>query len=211
MRLVSVNVGNPTLVLLNGKTRNTAIGKQPTATQTTVTTLGLAGDGVADSKHHGGVDQAVYAYSTEEYAWWSSVLETELPPGAFGENLTIDSFASSDLEIGDRFVFEHGCVLEITSPRIPCGTLAARMSDVRFSAAFAKAERPGPYLRVVAEGTVTSGETLELMRMGSGYPMVDLMRLFYARSPSQCEIARALSVPISTRDRERLARQLEVV
>lgn len=45
---------------------------------------GLAGDAVADLRHHGGTDQAVYAYALEDLAFWSSSLGRPLSPAASG-------------------------------------------------------------------------------------------------------------------------------
>ena len=84
MHVVSVNVKLPPA---GG---GTAIDKQPAAGPVAVTADGLEGDGVGDTEHHGGPDQAVYAYGTADYTWWAHELGRSLPPGTFGENLTID-------------------------------------------------------------------------------------------------------------------------
>ena len=127
MRVVSVNVKLP-------PRGGTAIDKQPQAGPVAVTVDGLAGDGVGNKRHHGGPDQAVYAYGTPDYAWWEAELGRPLAPGTFGENLTIEGLESAELAIGDRLV-AAGVTLEVTSPRIPCATLAARMDDRGSSAA----------------------------------------------------------------------------
>ena len=101
MRVVSVNVKVP-------PPGGTAIDKQPQAGPVAVTVDGLAGDGVGNTKHHGGPDQAVYAYGTPDYAWWEAELGRPLAPGTFGENLTIDGLESAGLAIGDRLVADGG-------------------------------------------------------------------------------------------------------
>ena len=34
--------------------------------------LGLPGDAIMATEHHGGADQAIYAYSTDDYDWWAA-------------------------------------------------------------------------------------------------------------------------------------------
>ena len=46
---------------------------------------GLAGDRIVDGKHHGGDDQAVYAYAREDMDAWSAELGRPLPPAASGK------------------------------------------------------------------------------------------------------------------------------
>lgn len=61
--------------------------------------------------------------------WWSFEKGQTLLPGTFGENLTISELESASFCVGDRL--KVGAVtLEITAPRIPCATLAARMCDL---------------------------------------------------------------------------------
>jgi MOSC domain-containing protein YiiM len=44
----------------------------------------------ADLRVHGGLEKAAYVYAPEHYDFWRAQLPgSELPPGSFGENLTI--------------------------------------------------------------------------------------------------------------------------
>lgn len=65
----------------------TAIDKRPVAGKVRVRPLGLHADVQADRKHHGGEDQAVYAYADEDADYFAASLGREIPPGLFGENL----------------------------------------------------------------------------------------------------------------------------
>lgn len=49
---------------------------------------GLVGDVICDIEHHGGPDQAVYAYAREDLGWWGHRIDHALPDGMYGENLT---------------------------------------------------------------------------------------------------------------------------
>jgi MOSC domain-containing protein YiiM len=164
---------------------------------------------VGSRKHHGGPDQAVYAYTTEDYAWWSKELGEDLDAATFGENLTIQGFASAALFIGDRLRVGRDVLLEVTSPRIPCGTLAGRMGDPQFAKRFAQARRPGPYLRVIATGDVRTGDGVELDTTNrSNLPLLDLVDLFYDRKAPAKALERALAAPVAERARTDLEHRL---
>ena len=82
--------------------------------------LGLEGDDQFDKRHHGGVDQAVYVYATEEADRWSAELGYDVQPGQFGENLRTLGLAVTDAVVGERWqVGDEGVgpVLEVRSPR----------------------------------------------------------------------------------------------
>ena len=95
MRVVSVNAGRAELMKIGARTISTGIRKAPVE-RGYVGALGLAGDVVADEENHGGLDQALYLYSSEDYAWWAGELGAVPEPGTFGENLTLSSFGAGD-------------------------------------------------------------------------------------------------------------------
>jgi MOSC domain-containing protein YiiM len=142
MLLVSANIGRLRRELLSGRELETAIVRQPVEGPVVVGPLGLEGDEVADRENHGGPDQALYLYTAEDYAWWSAQLGHDLAPGTFGENLTVAGFESAALAVGDRLRIGDA-LLEVTAPRIPCATFAARMGDPQWVKCFARADRPG--------------------------------------------------------------------
>lgn len=200
MQLISVNVGKAQAI--EAKSGQTGIYKRPTQNPVRVGTLGLESDAICDTENHGGVDQAVYLYGAPDYAWWSETLGRELHPGTFGENLTVSEFESASLKIGDRL--EVGTVvLEVTSPRVPCVTLAARMADKTFVKRFRQAERPGVYCRVLQEGHVQVGDVVTLRPFESETLLaVELFRDFYKPHLDEVTLRRHLAAPISVRDRE---------
>ena len=151
MKLVSVNIGSKGTVEHPDKTVITGIFKRPVTGPVRIGGLGLEGDFIGSAKHHGGPDQAVYIYGTTDYDWWSRELGRTMEPGIFGENLTIGGLESAPVCIGDQFLV-GSAVLQVTAPRIPCVTLAARMGDPAFVKRFRQAERPGLYCRVLQPG-----------------------------------------------------------
>jgi MOSC domain-containing protein YiiM len=161
--VVSVNVGTPQPVgLRRGRTVKSAIAKAPVAGRVRVAGVDLAGDDQADRRVHGGPDKAVYAYATEDTAWWEAELGRELGPGAFGENLTTEGVDVSGAVVGERW--RIGDVeLEVAQPRLPCAKLALRMGEPTMVKRFAQARRPGAYLRIVHEGSLAAGDAVEVL------------------------------------------------
>jgi MOSC domain-containing protein YiiM len=123
---------------------------------------GLVGDQIFDIKHHGGDDQAVYAYAREDYDWWQEQLGRKLPGGLFGENLTTTNVDVNGAVIGEKWRIGTDLVLEPTFGRIPCATFQAKMAEPHWVKTFTKENRPGAYLRVVTPGEVQSGDTIEV-------------------------------------------------
>lgn len=158
--VVSVNVGQPRTLEWRGRAVTTAIWKRPVEGPVPVAGVNLDGDDQADRRVHGGPDKAVYAYATEDYAWWSAALGP-LEPGTFGENLTTAGLDLDRAAIGDRW-HVGDAVLEVAQPREPCFKLGIRMGDDGFPDRFAEAGRPGAYLRIVRPGSVRAGDTIRV-------------------------------------------------
>jgi MOSC domain-containing protein YiiM len=123
---------------------------------------GLAGDYIHMTKLHGGADQAVYAYAREDLDWWEQELSRELRAGCFGENLTTLDLDVSGALLGERWRIAGQLVLEVTKPRIPCGTFAAWMGRNRWQRRFIDHGAPGAYLRVIQDGELRAGDPIEI-------------------------------------------------
>jgi MOSC domain-containing protein YiiM len=208
MHVISVNVGRAQAIENAKSIGVTGIYKTPATTPVRIGALGLAGDAICDVKHHGGVDQAVYVYGQADYDWWSAELGRVLEPGTFGENLTVSELESATLFIGDRLHLAE-VALEVTAPRIPCVTLVARMGDPTFAKRFRQAARPGVYCRVLREGDVSAGETVQLERYaGPTLSVTESFRDAYAREWDEAMLRRHLAAPIAAREREDLEERL---
>ena len=161
--VLSVNVGSLEAVEHHDRRVLTGIFKQPVAGPVAVRGVNLDGDDQADRDNHGGPDRAVYAYAAEDLAWWETELGHAVPPGTMGENLTTSQIDVTGASIGERWR-AGSVVLEVAAPRVPCFKLGIRMSDPRFPLRFARAGRPGAYLRIVHAGEVAAGDPIELLR-----------------------------------------------
>lgn len=158
LSIESVNVGGDRPLKIGERDTRSGIYKQPVDHPVEVKPLGITGDCVIDTRHHGGLDQALYLYRVEDYEWWQAQRPLPTIAGLFGENLTLRGIPEPGLDIGSRMQFDQ-VLLEVTAPRIPCGTLAARMDDKQFVKTFLDAGRPGFYCRVLKPGTLQTGET----------------------------------------------------
>jgi len=167
MQLLSINISLPIQVDNNGKMITTGIFKKPIEEPVFVSKVNLNGDLQADLKNHGGEHKAVYAFSSDHYSYWSNVLQnSELKPGAFGENLTISGFDESILHIGDQLSIGQ-CILEVTQPRVPCSKLGLAMNNKNMPRLFIENFATGAYLRVLQEGIIEKGCKVEIIKEGS--------------------------------------------
>jgi len=204
MRIVSVNVARPETIEFDGKAVKTGIYKRPVEGQVRVSRLGLEGDSVVDETVHGGLDQAVYLYFTEDYDWWAGQLGKTLAPGTFGENLTVSGLAGRDLVVGDRLMI-NDIELEITAPRVPCFKLGKRMDDSAFPKAFAKAARPGAYARVLREGSLQTGDEMVLEATAGDFVSVkEVFVEWHKKDRSPALIKKALASPIGRVHKKKL-------
>jgi MOSC domain-containing protein YiiM len=178
--LVSVNVGRPKDASWAGIGR-TSIDKTALEGPVEVGVLGLEGDQVSDTVHHGGLDQAVYAFAREDLDFWARELGQEIRNGQFGENLTTSGIDVNEAEVGERW--QVGTVLlEVRSIRTPCNDFKMWMGlggyDNRaWVKRFAQVGRPGPYLRVLQPGVLAAGDELSVVhRPGHGVTVSTMFR-----------------------------------
>lgn len=159
----------------------TAIEKRAVDGPVRAQRLGLAGDEVGDTRHHGGIDQAVYAFAREDLDFWAEALGEPIRDGLFGENLTTDGYDVNAAEIGERWRV-GGAVLEVASVRTPCLDFKGWLGELGFDNTgwvkrFTAEGRPGPYLRVVEEGELQAGNEIEVVhRPGHGVTVSHMFR-----------------------------------
>lgn len=208
MKLVSVNIGVEKTLQRKSRVEQTGIFKIPTNTPVRVGELGLEGDVIISKKHHGGPDQAVYVYGMADYEWWSNELGKEILPGTFGDNLTISDLESAQFNIGD-YMHIGEITLQVTSPRIPCKTFAARMEDPLWVKRFRHAERPGLYCRVIKEGTVQAGDSVSVEKYaGPTVSILEAYNFYYESNKTAEMIRRHLEAQIDIRGRQVLEKEL---
>ena len=178
-RIISVNTGPVQDMMISGKPGRSGIDKRPMARPVRLGAEGLAGDDYGDRLNHGGVEQAAYAYAREDLDWWTEQLGRELRNGEFGENITTSGLDVSGALIGE--IWQLGsAVVQVTAPRIPCGTFQTWMEEPRWVRRFAAAGRPGSYLRVLTEGSVAAGDDIDVLsRPEQQVTVAEAMRAYY--------------------------------
>ncbi|MFF4604273.1 MOSC domain-containing protein [Streptomyces sp. NPDC001339] len=171
MKVLTVNVGKAAPSEHTETEGGTAIDKRPVDGPVAVTApgprgiggSGLAGDAVVDLRHHGGDDQAVYAYAREDLDDWERALGRTLPNGCFGENLTTSGVEVTHARIGERWRIGPRLLLEVSCPRVPCRTFQGWLGERGWVRRFTQAGVPGAYLRVIEPGEIRGGDTVERM------------------------------------------------
>jgi MOSC domain-containing protein YiiM len=179
MKIISVNVGRPRLVMRDGEPVSTGIFKEPVTGRVMMRTLNLDGDRQADLTVHGGPEKAVYGYPSEHYEFWRRELpDMDLPWGMFGENFTTEGMSETEINVGDKFRV-GSAELMATQPRMPCYKLGIRFGRTDIIKRFLMSERSGIYFSVLKEGEVGAGDEFELLeKNASGVRVVDVTRLY---------------------------------
>jgi MOSC domain-containing protein YiiM len=162
MIVKALNIGLPKRETFGKKELVTGICKRPVAGAVFLSKQGFEGDGVGDRMHHGGKDKAVCVYSLDHYPYWESKLGITMPTAAFGENLSVAGMHENDVCIGD--VYRIGTAeVQVSQPRQPCGTLAARVGRTDFVKMVVDLGRTGFYYKVLMEGMVQAGDAIALI------------------------------------------------
>jgi MOSC domain-containing protein YiiM len=165
-QLLTVSVGQPKDADWAG-IGYTSIDKRPVTGPVKVTELGVAGDQVSDTVHHGGTDQAVYAYAREDLDFWEAELGRPIRDGQFGENLTTEGIDLTHIPVGTRLQIGD-VVLEVASIRTPCNDFKGWMGlngfdNTAWVKRFMLERRPGPYFRVLETGSIAAGDAIEVL------------------------------------------------
>lgn len=173
--------GDPNATDALNKIWQSAIFKTATNDEIYADKFGFRGDEVADKKHHGGVEKAIFANSYENYPAWSEFLGlVNLPFGAMGENLTISGMREDSVYIGD--VHKIGSlVLQVSQPRKPCFKLSKRWMNAAMAKEIFRSGLSGWYYRVLEAGSCKASDSVEMVsRDDNSMSVADVNRVFYA-------------------------------
>jgi ferredoxin-NADP reductase/MOSC domain-containing protein YiiM/ferredoxin len=194
--LLSVNVGLPRDVAWEGKVIRTAVWKRSVPGQVMARRLNLDGDGQGDLAGHGGEHRAVMVYQLDSYRHWEEFLQRDdFEYGQFGENLTVDGLADSEVCIGDRYRI-GAALFEVTQPRVTCYRVGIRMNHREMPALLVSHRRPGFYCRVLEEGEVGAGDAIVKVAEGAERVTVaEIDALLYLPGHSRDQLERALRIP----------------
>jgi MOSC domain-containing protein YiiM len=195
MELLTISVARVRTIPHRGAEVRTGIYKEPVPGVHRVGFTGLETDLQVDLENHGGPDKAIYVYTEENYRFWQGELGRTWPHGQFGENFTVSGMPDETVHIGDVFRI-GGITAQVTQPRVPCFKLGVKMGDPRFVKRFHQSGRVGFYLRILATGSVTAGENIELLEADPNELNIhDAMLAMIPGEYQQESIARVLAVP----------------
>jgi MOSC domain-containing protein YiiM len=146
--------------VIDGYYHPTAIDKRPLDGPVQIGEQGPVGDHHVDSTH-GGVDAAVYVYAAEDAAYFARLLDREIPPGLFGDNVRTRGLDVTNSRLGERWWLGEpgtGVLLEVRKPRTPCHNFSMRMGIQGFHVDFNRTGRVGAMCRVLHPGVVRAGD-----------------------------------------------------
>lgn len=193
-QVISLNVMHAIIPDVGGEVGVTAIDKRPVSDSREVTTAGVAADKRADIPNHGMPEQAVYAYAIEDYQWWEAELGVSISTGKFGENLTTVGIDVTNAVIGQTWRIGT-TLLQVTGPRIPCGTFARWMDIDKWVKRFMAEGMPGTYFQVLEPGTITAGDEIEIVATPEhGVTVSDVFQLV-AGDRDADRLARVIACP----------------
>jgi ferredoxin-NADP reductase/MOSC domain-containing protein YiiM len=195
-QLVAVNVGLPRDVEWHGRVVHTGVWKQPVEGPQMVRTLNIDGDGQGDLAGHGGPHRAVMVYQLASYRHWESEFgHDDYGYGQFGENFTVDGLADDEVCIGDRYRIGEA-LFEVSQPRVTCYRVGLRLGQPRLPSLLVSHRRPGFYLRVLTEGLVEAGQSIERVERGAeAMSVAQVDGLLYLPGHDRAEVERASRLP----------------
>jgi len=166
-KVISIQVGNIITIddnSIKGKQWSTGSYKKQVTNLRDVTFTGIEGDEVFDTKHHGGIDKAIFANALSNYPKWEKYLKVKkLQYGSLSENLTISNIDENEVCIGD--IHQIGTViLEVSQPREPCWKISKKHNNKSFTKYIYKSGQTGWYYRVLQEGQIQINNEIILLK-----------------------------------------------
>ena len=204
MKVVSLNIGKPNEIIWKGKTSISGIYKYPTEKKVFVSSTNIEGDGQGNLKVHGGIDKAIYVYPFEHYEHWAKNFpDIEFSIGIFGENLTTEGLNEFEINIGDKFSIGE-IIVEVSEPRFPCVTFAARVGTADIVKPFLHSYKSGFYLRVLKEGLIQAGDSITIHeKRDDDFTVADFVRLYINKDNSELKEKALINKAISERWKEK--------
>ena len=210
MKVVSTNIGIAQSVVINNVKQRTGIYKNPTNNPIFLGKTHVQEDEISNKKVHGGTFKACYLFSAESYDHWGNLYPyITWDFGMLGENLTILGLNEAQINVGD--IYKVGSALiQITQPREPCATLAAKIGSPKIIKQFIEHCKPGMYARVLETGFVTAGDALALVKKASSSISIrDFFTLLFEKEKNQQHLKRLVNNDaISLKKRQQLMRFL---
>jgi MOSC domain-containing protein YiiM len=161
LRIVSLSIGKPKKLSVDGNEYTSGVGKERVES-VFLKKEGFQGDGVEQTKFHGGPDRAVLFYCFEHYQKWKEEFGKELVVPGFGENLTVSGLSEENVHIGD--IYQIGeTLVQISQSRIPCNTLSKYNDEQTLLSRLVSTGYTGFLARVLQEGWIYADSEMTLV------------------------------------------------
>jgi MOSC domain-containing protein YiiM len=192
--LVSLNIALPEKVNLNAGSKKllTGIFKKPVGEKIYLDELGFRGDGVGDTRIHGGKDLAVCSYFVDHFPYWKAELEREMKPGAFGENLSLSGVNEKQINIGDIFRIGEA-EIEVSQPRQPCHKLNKVFDLQAMACKVQKTGYTGCYFRVKKTGWVEPDSSMERIQEGLGNISIEAVNVLMFKEKKNPDLLKSVT------------------
>lgn len=192
-------VGQPQTMTDQRGTWRSAIFRTPVTEPVYLQQRGLAGDQVADTKHHGSRDQAVCCHPIVHYDFWNNLYQLNDPqkrlgPGSVGENWTLTQATEADVAVGDIFRVGEATV-QVSAPRYPCAKQERKLKLPNFLNEVLASQRTGFYLRVLTPGMVQVGDELQLLERPNPIFTIQLINQNTLGTPDEALVRQMLALP----------------
>jgi len=211
VKLVSLNITLPEKISLNDGGRNVLTGffKKPVNEKIFLDELGFRGDGVGDSRIHGGKDLAVCAYFVDHFSHWKIELDREIKPGDFGENLSLAGINETQINIGDIFRLGEA-EIEVSQPRQPCHKLNKVFDLQAMACKIQTTGYTGCYFRVKKIGWVNPAPAFELIQEGPGKISIEMVNVLMFKEKKNQDLLRKVASlqALSIKWREKFQKRL---
>jgi ferredoxin-NADP reductase/MOSC domain-containing protein YiiM len=195
-RVVALFVGQPVSCRINGADEPTAFTRGKPEKALTLSRDSIDGNRLGTPRRLGAENHAVYLFHDDHRRHFEDLLGRDIPPGAFGENVTYSGPKEDVLRIGDRLRIGSAEVA-LTLPRIPCYKLAHFMgTDPGFPSAFSATGRTGIYARICEPGEIGPDSPITVTHSDpANATIAELNEVLTGAHPSPDAIARVIASP----------------
>lgn len=193
-----------------GKSMKSAMNKRPLEKTTWLSKIGFEDD-EQEYHGHGGPDQAICLYSTQNYTLWEDVISPIPDYAFFGENITVDGIDETELLFGNQYQLGE-TIIEVSEIREPCYKLQQKYNYNGIMKRMMETGKSGCYFRVIQEGYVHPDSHLKLIKIAppsTQLSVQELNDLYYNDQKNKDRLTYAIQNPfITNRRREKLEKLL---
>lgn len=153
-----------------------------------LTKTGLEGDVQVDKRVHGGAEKALYQFPEENFEVLKQSLahlESKFNPGSIGENVSSRAVDDTQVHIGD-IVRMGDVILQVSQPRRPCWKVNHKYGNGHIAPLLMSQAVSGWYYRVVEEGVIRQGDSIDLIdRLEGSVPVAEIWKIFLEKLKSR--------------------------